>query len=227
MLLQQQFVKVLLRLIGNIEQYRRIPYHLLLPRTAYIHRAPRHMITRRHSPRQPIHLRRPIPRINHNPLLFPRLSRSPRLCSGSGSRSPHLWRSPRVWRQSGIRRPRVWRQSTVACDFTLGPDPSIHRTHPSIHCAPDFTLGPDPSIDFTSGPDPSNHPSNHSQLLQPPTNALQILNHDVRRNIPIRRLVLRLTHLPERKVLRQFHTLIHFHLIHFPTLLMFFFSCSY
>ena len=38
------------------------------------------------------------------------------------------------------------------CDFTLGPDPSIH-------CAPDFTSGPDPSIhcapDFTLGPDPS------------------------------------------------------------------------
>ena len=185
MLLQQQFVKVLLRPISDIQQYRRIPYHLLFPRTTYIHRAPRHMITRRHSPRQPIHLRRPIPRINHNPLLFPRLS----------------------------RRPRVWRQSTVACDFTLGPDPSIHRTHPSIHCAPDFTSGPDPS--------------EHSQLLQPPTNALQILNHDVRRNIPIRRHILRLTHLPERKVLRQFHTLIHFNLIHFPILLMFFFSCSY
>ena len=121
MLLQQQFVKVLLRFICYIQQYRRIPYHLLFPRTTYIHRAPRHMIARRHSPRQPIHLRRPIPRINHNPLLFPRLSRS-----------------PRVWPQSGIRRPRVWRQSTVACDFTLGPDPSIH---PSI----DFTLGPDPS----------------------------------------------------------------------------------
>ena len=27
--------------------------------------------------------------------------------------------APRVWRS-----PRVWRQSTVACDFTLGPDPS-------------------------------------------------------------------------------------------------------
>ena len=195
MLLQQQFVKVLLRPISDIQQYRRIPYHLLLPRTTYIHRAPRHMMTRRHSPRQPIHLRRPIPRINHNPL-------------------------PRLWSQSGIRRPRVWRQSTVACDFTLGPDPSIH---PSIHCAPDFTSGPDPSIHFTSGPDPSNH----SQLLQPPADTLQILNHDMRRNIPIRRHMLRLTHLPERKVLRQFHTLIHFHLIHFPTLLMFFFSCSY
>ena len=217
MLLQQQFVKVLLRPISDIQQYRRIPNHLLLPRTAYIHRAPRHMIARRHSPRQPIHLRRPIPRIYHNRLLFPRLSRSPRLCSGSGSRRPRVWRQsgirrPRVWRQSGIRRPRVWRsprvwrQSTVACDFTLGPDPSNH-------CAPDFTLGPDPSI--------------HSQLLQPPADTLQILNHDVRRNIPIRRLVLRLTHLPERKVLRQFHTLVHFNLIHFPILLMFFFSCSY
>ena len=210
MLLQQQFVKVPFRLICYIQQYRRIPYHLLFPRTVYIHRAPRHMIARRHSPSQPIHLRRPIPRINHNPLLFPRLSRSPRLCSGSGSRSPRVKRSPRVWRQSGIRRPRVWRQSTVACDFTLGPDPS---NHPSIHCAPDFTLGPDPS--------------NHSQLLQPPADTLQILNHDVRRNIPIRRLVLRLTQLPERKMLRQSHTLIHFHLIHFPILLIFFFSCSY
>ena len=30
-------------------------------------------------------------------------------------------RSPRVWRSSW-----VWRQSTVACDFTLGPDPSNH-----------------------------------------------------------------------------------------------------
>ena len=206
MLLQQQFVKFPLRFICYIQQYRRIPYHLLLPRATYIHRAPRHMIARRHSPRQPIHLRRPIPRINHNPLLLPRLSRSPRL-----------------WRQSGIRRLRVWRQSTVACDFTLGPDPSIHRTHPSIHCAPDFTLGPDPSIHFTSGPDPSNH----SQLLQPPADTLQILNHDMRRNIPIRRHILRLTHLPERKMLRQFHTLIHFHLIHFPILLIFFFSCSY
>ena len=88
MLLQQQFVKVPFRLICYIQQYRRIPYHLLFPRTVYIHRAPRHMIARRHSPSQPIHLRRPIPRINHNPLLFPRLSRSPRLCSGSGSRSP-------------------------------------------------------------------------------------------------------------------------------------------
>ena len=192
MLLQQQFVKLLLRPISDIQQYRRIPYHLFLPRTAYIHRAPRHMIARRHSPRQPIHLRRPIPRIYHNRLLFPRLSRSPRLCSGSGSRSPRVKRSP-----------RVWPQSTVACDCTLGPDPSNH--------------------DFTSGPDPSNH----SQLLQPPADTLQILNHDVRRNIPIRRLVLRLTHLPERKVLRQFHTLIHFHLIHFPILLIFSFSCSY
>ena len=216
MLLQQQFVKVLLRPISDIQQYRRIPYHLFLPRATYIHRAPRHMIARRHSPRQPIHLRRPIPRINHNPLLFPRLSRSPRLCSGSGSRSPRVKRSPRVWRQSGIRSPRVkrsprvWPQSTVACDFTLGPDPS---NHPSIHRAPDFTLGPDPS--------------EHSQLLQPPADTLQILNHDVRRNIPIRRLVLRLTHLPERKMLRQFHTLIHFHLIHFPILLIFSFSCSY
>ena len=192
MLLQQQFVKVLLRPISDIQQYRRIPYHLFLPRTAYIHRAPRHMIARRHSPRQPIHLRRPIPRIYHNRLLFPR-----------------RWRSP-----------RVWPQSTVACDFTLGPDPS---NHPSIHYAPDFTLGPDPSIHFTLGPDPSNH----SQLLQPPADTLQILNHDVRRNIPIRRHMLRLTHLPERKMLRQFHTLIHFHLIHFPILLIFSFSCSY
>ena len=224
MLLQQQFVKVLLRPISDIQQYRRIPYHLFLPRTTYIHRAPRHMITRRHSPSQPIHLRRPIPRIYHNPLLFPRLSRSPR-----------LWRSHRVWRQSGIRRPRVWRsprvwrQSTVACDFTLGPDPSIH-------CAPDFTLGPDPStqchmtilIPHSTFHIPHVQPIiPRPQFLQPPADTLQILNHDVRRNIPIRRLVLRLTHLPERKVLRQFHTLIHFHLIHFPILLMFFFSCSY
>ena len=46
---------------------------------------------------------------------------------GSGA-APPVWRSP-----------RVWRQSTVACDFTLGPDPSNH-------CAPDFTSGPDPSV---------------------------------------------------------------------------------
>ena len=39
------------------------------------------------------------------------------------------------------RSPWVWRQSTVACDFTSGPDPSIH-------CAPDFTSGPDPSKQF-------------------------------------------------------------------------------
>ena len=210
MLLQQQFVKVLLRPISDIQQYRRIPYHLLFPRTTYIHRAPRHMITRRHPPRQPIHLRRPIPRIYHNRLLFPRLSRSPR-----------LWRSPRVWRQSGIRRPRVWRspqvrrQSTVACDFTLGPDPSTqcHMTilipHSTFHIPHVQPIIPRP------------------QFLQPPADTLQILNHDVRRNIPIRRHMLRLTHLPERKVLRQFHTLIHFHLIHFPILLIFSFSCSY
>ena len=204
MLLQQQFVKVLLRPISDIQQYRRIPYHLLFPRTTYIHRAPRHMIARRHSPRQPIHLRRPIPRINHNRLLFPRLSRSPRLCSGSGSRRPRLWRSP-----------RVWRQSTVACDFTSGPDPSTqcHMTilipHSTFHIPHVQPIIPRP------------------QFLQPPADTLQILNHDMRRNIPIRRLVLRLTHLPERKMLRQFHTLIHFNLIHFPILLMFFFSCSY
>ena len=166
MLLQQQFVKVLLRPISDIQQYRRIPYHLLLPRTAYIHRAPRHMIARRHSPRQPIHLRRPIPRINHNrlftphsPLLTPRIY---------GSRSPRVKRSP-----------RVWPQSTVACDFTLGPDPS-----------------------------------NHSQLLQPPANADQILNHTSRRNIPIRRHILRLTQLPKFKVRRQSTVLIHFYLFH-------------
>ena len=35
--------------------------------------------------------------------------------------------------------PRVWRQSTVARDFTLGPDPSG---------ALDFTLGPDPREQF-------------------------------------------------------------------------------
>ena len=29
---------------------------------------------------------------------------------------------------SGTRSPRVWRQSTVACDFTLGPDPRVHFT---------------------------------------------------------------------------------------------------
>ena len=39
------------------------------------------------------------------------------------------------------RSPWVWHQSTVACDFTLGPDPSIH-------CALDFTSGPDPSKQF-------------------------------------------------------------------------------
>ena len=48
---------------------------------------------------------------------------------GSGA-APRSWRSP-----------RVWRQSTVACDFTLGPDPSNH-------CAPDFTSGPDPRVKF-------------------------------------------------------------------------------
>ena len=52
-----------------------------------------------------------------------------------------LAQPPRVWRRSGTRRLRVWRKSTVACDFTLGPDPSNH-------CAPDFTLGPDPRVKF-------------------------------------------------------------------------------
>ena len=42
-------------------------------------------------------------------------------------------------------RPRVWRQSTVACDFTSGPDPSNHPR----------------GSDFTSGPDPSTHISTH------------------------------------------------------------------
>ena len=36
-------------------------------------------------------------------------------------------RRPQLCPQSGTRRPRVWRQSTVACDFTLGPDPSLHE----------------------------------------------------------------------------------------------------
>ena len=161
MLLQQQFVKVPLRLICYIQQYRRIPNHLLLPRTTYIHRAPRHMIARRHSPRQPIHLRRPIPRINHNPLLFPRLSRSPRLCSGSGPRRP------RVWRQSGIRRPRVWRQSTVACDFTLGPDPSNHRIPTLLWGLTPATTygftGPSPASSLT-GPSPVSEP-----VVEPPS----------------------------------------------------------
>ena len=37
-----------------------------------------------------------------------------------------LSRSPSVLLQSAA--PRVWRQSTVARDFTLGPDPSKHST---------------------------------------------------------------------------------------------------
>ena len=30
-----------------------------------------------------------------------------------------------IWRHGGAA-PRVWRQSTVVCDFTLGPDPRVH-----------------------------------------------------------------------------------------------------
>ena len=42
-----------------------------------------------------------------------------------------LARIPRIFtalfiQLSGARRPRVWRQSAVACDFTLGPAPSVH-----------------------------------------------------------------------------------------------------
>ena len=44
-----------------------------------------------------------------------------------------LARIPRIFtalfiQLSGTRRPRVWRQSTVACDFTLGPDPRVHSS---------------------------------------------------------------------------------------------------
>ena len=66
-----------------------------------------------------------IPRIYTAFLLFSRVSqREPKVEPaglGSGAKV-HL--SKRV--EMGARRPRVWRQSAVACDFTLGPDPSVH-----------------------------------------------------------------------------------------------------
>ena len=153
MLLQKQFIKLPLGPISDIQQNRRIPYHLHFPRTPDIHRTARQMIGISSPTRQSIHLRRPIPRINNNRLLFPRSCRSPQLC----------------------RSPRVWRQSTVACDFTLGPDPSIH---PSI----DFTLAPDPStqchmtilIPHSTFHLPHIQPIiPRPQLLQPPAKSLR------------------------------------------------------
>ena len=49
------------------------------------------------------------------------LARIPRIYTAFSFIQPCL--SKRA--ESGARRPRVWRQSAVACDFTLGPDPSV------------------------------------------------------------------------------------------------------
>ena len=60
-MLEQEFIKVLLRLVGIVEQDTRIANQLFLPRHANIDSTPRQMIRGRHSPNLPIQFRRPIP----------------------------------------------------------------------------------------------------------------------------------------------------------------------
>ena len=85
------------------------------------------------------------PQLRESPRTLPRRQRRPppprqttekELNPLSQALPPSGTLSPQVYHPSGTRRPRVWRRSTVACDFTSGPDPS---NHPSNH----FTSGPD------------------------------------------------------------------------------------
>ena len=66
MLLQQQFVIILPSTIRNIQQDRGVADHLLLTRTADIHRTACHMVRRRYPTRQLVHRRRAIARVNHD-----------------------------------------------------------------------------------------------------------------------------------------------------------------
>ena len=65
-MLEQEFIKVLLRLVGIVEEDTRIANQLLLPRYSDIDSTPRQMIRGRHSPNLPIQLRRPIPARNND-----------------------------------------------------------------------------------------------------------------------------------------------------------------
>ena len=49
-LLDEQLVKVLLTLVADIQEYKRIAYRLLYPLTPYIRRTSRQVITRRRTP---------------------------------------------------------------------------------------------------------------------------------------------------------------------------------
>ena len=109
--------------------------------------------------------------MKHFSFLLPRSSFLGTLAQPSGlALLSKLWRSP-----------RVWRQSTVACDFTLGPDPSIHRiptllwgltpattAHPTLlwGLTPATTYGftgPSPASSLT-GPSPVSEP-----VVEPPS----------------------------------------------------------
>ena len=67
-LLQQELIELLPCTIRNVQQDHRITDHLLLTRTADIHRTARHMIACRHTSSEFIHRRRAIARVNHDPL---------------------------------------------------------------------------------------------------------------------------------------------------------------
>ena len=64
-LLQNQFIKVTLRTIGDIQQYSRHPDHVFRAIAADIHRASRQVIRALRAPAQSVHLFTPIPAINN------------------------------------------------------------------------------------------------------------------------------------------------------------------
>ena len=63
-LFEDEFIPVSLRPIRDVEQYPSIANHLLFAHAPYIHGAPRQVVRRRATTRQPIHLRTPIPARN-------------------------------------------------------------------------------------------------------------------------------------------------------------------
>ena len=65
-LLQNQFIKVTLRTIGDVEQDARHPDHVFRAIAADIHRTARQVIRALRAPTQPVHLFTPIPAINNN-----------------------------------------------------------------------------------------------------------------------------------------------------------------
>ena len=64
-LLQNQFIKVTLRTIGDIQQYSRHPDHVFRAIAADIHRTARQVIRALGATTQPVHLLAPIPAINN------------------------------------------------------------------------------------------------------------------------------------------------------------------